>query len=115
MGPTTPCDKIRDATMLVPLVIVYVAGEHDDSWYYFLLILLQHLRQHVLGSAYRVSATILFFIRRARVWRMMEHNKHEFDIGRNRVQLPPKPLPLSAGGLVARAVQNQEQRVRGAY
>src|SRR5204863_2000732 len=85
--------------------------EHNDSRYYFLLILLQHLRQHVLGSAYRVSATILFFIRRGRVWRMMKNNKHELDIGRNRVQLPPKPLPLSAGGLVARAVEDQEECV----
>src|SRR5256885_7381363 len=115
MRPATSRNEICDAAVLMPLIVVHVAGKDDDSCIQFLLILLQHFGEHVLGRARRVSSAKFLLIRGTRVWRMVENNEHEVDIACDRIEFMPEPLSLCAQRLAERTVKHQEERVRGAH
>ena len=72
--------KIGDAAVLVTLVVVDVAIEHDEAGSRVLLPFLEEFREGLFLGPRRVSSSVIFFIRRTGIRGMVEDKEDEVDI-----------------------------------
>ena len=79
--------KIGDAAVLVTLVVVDVAIEHDEAGSRVLLPFLEEFRESLFLGPRRVSSSVIFFIRRTGIRWMMEDKEDEVDIRGDLVEL----------------------------
>ena len=87
MRAPSSCHKISDTAVLVTLVVVDVAIEHDKASSRVLLPFLEEFREGLFLGPRRVSSSIIFFIRRAGIRWVMEDKEDEVDIHGDLVEL----------------------------